>query len=410
MSSISISHPTRKVKARVNLPGSKSESNRVLILNALSGGQIPVSNLSDANDTSVLQQALASNDADVNVQDAGTAMRFLLAYYCFKNEHKILTGSERMCQRPIGPLVDALNELGFNVKYKCEVGYPPLEILPVDMNTIGNTLEIAGNVSSQFITALLLIAPFMPNGLQIEFSTKLTSRPYVEMTLQILQHFGVKAKLEEWNVTVAHQPLQVKPYRAGGDWSAASYWYSIAFLCDEAEIELEGLKDDWSQGDRELADWMKRFGIVTEFTNEVALIRKLPVNYPKMMKLNFADNPDLAQTFAAMFAGANVLATFSGLESLKIKETDRVEALRNELRKCNVAFEYLDMYDLYQLRGEFNMPTQTIETYNDHRMAMAFAPLALFGTVQINNPGVVKKSYPGFWDDMEGAGFVITNL
>lgn len=410
MNSISISHPTRKIKARVNLPGSKSESNRVLILNALSGSQIPVTNLSDANDTAILQQALASTNNEVNVQDAGTAMRFLLAYFCFKNEHRILTGSGRMCQRPIGPLVDALNELGFNIKYKGEEGYPPLEILPVDMTKIGSNVEIAGNVSSQFITALLLIAPFMPNGLQIEFSTKLTSRPYVEMTLQILQHFGVRGKLEEWSVTVAHQQLQVKPYRVGGDWSAASYWYSVTFLADEAEILLEGLKDDWSQGDRELADWMKRFGIVTEFNADMALIRKVPVNYPKMMKLNFADNPDLAQTFAAMFAGSNVLATFSGLDSLKIKETDRVEALRTELRKCNVAFEYLDMYDLYQLRGEFNMPAKAIETYNDHRMAMAFAPLALLGILQINHPEVVKKSYPGFWDDMKEAGFVITHL
>jgi 3-phosphoshikimate 1-carboxyvinyltransferase len=407
MKSISISHHSRKIKTRVNLPGSKSESNRVLILNALSGGNIEINNLSDANDTSILQRALASTDAVIDVEDAGTAMRFLVSYYCAKNEAKTITGSERMLQRPIGPLVDALNAMGFNLKYKGEEGFPPLEIVPVDLNSITSDVEIAGNVSSQFITSLMLIAPFLPNGLQIDFSTKLTSRPYVEMTLNILQHFGVKGKLEEWSVTIPAQQLNIKPYTVGGDWSAASYWYSIAFLADEAEILLEGLKDDWTQGDRELADWMKRFGIVTEFAHTVTLIRKVPVNYPKMMKLNFDANPDLAQTFAAMFAGANVLATFSGLDSLRIKETDRIEALKVELRKCNIGFDYLDMYDLYQLRGEFQTPATAIDTYNDHRMAMAFAPLALLGEIQINNPEVVKKSYPGFWDDMTKAGFAI---
>lgn len=405
-----ISHPTRKINTRIRIPGSKSESNRLLILNALSGNKLKVENLSSARDTQNLIKILASNEQVVNVLDAGTSMRFLTAYFCAINQHKIITGSGRMCERPIHPLVNALLDLGFDVRYADKEGFPPLEIHPTNLSQLEAEVSIEGNISSQYITALLLIAPFLEKGLKINFTTELTSRPYVEMTLKILEHFGVQYVWEEDWIQIRNSKFEIRNFSVGGDWSSASYWYSIAFLADEAEIFLEGLKDDWSQGDRIMADWMKRFGVVTEFREEGALIRKVHVSYPEIMKLNFIDNPDLAQTFAPMFAAKNIYSTFSGIESLKIKETDRVVALQNELKKINVNFDYAEMYDFYQLKGAFHTPSFSIKTYDDHRMAMGFAPLALLGDIEIENPKVVEKSYPEFWKDLEKAGFKILSI
>jgi 3-phosphoshikimate 1-carboxyvinyltransferase len=405
ISSIKLSHTTKKIKAHIKLPGSKSESNRLLILNALSGNKLTINNLSTARDTQNLVQTLASNNKNINVLDAGTSMRFLLAYYCATGAHKILQGTERMNQRPIAPLVNALSEMGFDIRYNNVEGQAPLEILPVDLAKTEPETFIAGNVSSQFITALLLIGPFLPKGLQIHFTSPAVSRPYIEMTLQLLKHFGINTTWQGDIIAVPGQPIHAGHYTVQADWSSAAYWYSIAFLADEAEIYLEGLKDDWSQGDRAVADWMKRFGIATDFDNGGALVRKTTAEYPLLMKLNFTDNPDLAQTFAAMFAGANICGTFSGIDSLKLKETDRIAALQAELLKMNVHFQYADMYEFYQLKGKFTLPQSPIATYNDHRMAMSFAPLALLGPITIENPGVVEKSYPGFWEDLQLAGF-----
>lgn len=409
MSAIKLSHPTRKIKADIHLPGSKSESNRALILNALSGGKLALENLSSARDTQQLIKLLASIDETVDVLDAGTSMRFLTAYYCATNQHKIVTGSERMLQRPIAPLVNALSEMGFDVRCLGEEGYPPLEIVPIkNLDRIDEEVFIEGDVSSQFITALLMIAPFLPNGLKINFTTHLTSRPYIDMTLTMLERIGVSHQWLPDAVQINNTAINEHKITIGADWSAASYWYSIAFLADEAEIMLHGLRDDYTQGDRIMADWMKRFGVITEFTAEGALIRKVEVEYPMVMKLNFKDNPDLAQTFAAMFAARNIISTFSGIESLRIKETDRVLALQQELRKLNVRFDYADMYEFYQLKGAFTPPVKPIATYNDHRMAMAFAPLAVLGEIALDDSAVVEKSYPGFWQDLTKAGFVIT--
>ncbi|MES2620938.1 MAG: 3-phosphoshikimate 1-carboxyvinyltransferase [Bacteroidota bacterium] len=403
-----LSHPTKKVNTRIRIPGSKSESNRLLILNALSGNKLQIENHSTARDTQNLIKALASTEETVNVLDAGTSMRFLTAYYCAVNQQRIITGSERMCQRPIHPLVNALLDLGFDVRYAGKAGFPPLEIHPVNLSTIEEEVSIEGNISSQYITALLLIAPFLEKGLKLNFTTALTSRPYIEMTLGILKHFGITHEWKDNSIQIRPSKIETGSYTVGGDWSSASYWYSIAFLADEAAIFLEGMRDDWSQGDRVMADWMKRFGVITEFNEQGALLKKVQVNYPQMMKLNFVDNPDLAQTFAPMFGAKNILTTFSGIESLKIKETDRVTALKNELQKLNVSFEYAEMYDFYQLRGTFQVPSAPIETYDDHRMAMGFAPLALLGDIEIENPAVVAKSYPEFWKDLEKAGFILS--
>ena len=408
MSTVKINHPTKNLDVHIKIPGSKSESNRLLILNALSNRQIKIENLSTARDTQHLISILSSNQKEIDVLDAGTSMRFLTAFYCASNQHKIVTGSERMKQRPIAPLVSALSEMGFNINYKEQPGFLPVEVLPVTLEKIEAETFIEGNTSSQFITALLLIAPFLPKGLKINFTTELTSKPYVDMTLKILGHLGVKYEWSENSISIAHSPINTqKSYAIGPDWSSASYWYSMAFLADKAKILLEGLKNDWTQGDRIIMDWMKRFGVITTFSEKGALLEKIPTSYPHMMKMNFRDNPDLAQTFAVMFAAKNIYATFSGIESLKIKETDRVTALKNELQKLNVRFDYSEMYEFYQLKGEFKMTTTPISTYNDHRMAMSFAPLGLLNEIEIENPEVVEKSYPEFWNDLRKAGFEV---
>ena len=407
MSSVKISHPTKKISTRIRIPGSKSESNRALILNALSGGQLQLQNLSTARDTQRLIQLLGSDEKNTNVLDAGTSMRFLAAYYCATNQHKIFTGTERMQQRPSAPLITALQEMGFDIRYLGQEGYPPVEIVPVNMDRIDNETSIAGDISSQFITALLLIGAFLPRGIKINFTTELASKPYVEMTLKILEHFGVKHTWADNSITILSTRLLAQQYEVGADWSSASYWYAIAFLADEAEILLEGLRDDWRQGDRVIADWMKRFGVTTEFTGEGALLRKVQTEYPRIIKINFKDNPDLAQTFAALFAAGGVCGTFSGIESLKIKETDRIAAIKAELGKMNIHFDYSEMYEFYQLKGAFQLPLTPIKTYHDHRMAMSFAPLGLLGTVEIEEPEVVNKSYPEFWSDLIKAGFII---
>lgn len=409
MSKVSVSHPTGKIKAHIVLPGSKSESNRLLIMQALLGNTFSISNLSTSRDTQLMQRALLTEETVVDVQDAGTCMRFLPAYFCLKNERKTVTGSPRMLERPIAPLVNALSEIGFDIRYAGIEGGVPLEIYPIkDLSRLSDEVYVEANISSQFISALMMIAPFLTKGLTIHFTTEITSLPYLEMTEQLLLKAGVKLVMS--NSSIVIQPLTLnssleKEVAVDADWSAAAYWYSIVFLSQESELFLDGLRDNWTQGDRIMADWMKRFGVVTEFTQTGAWLRKVQVDYPKMMKLNFKDNPDLAQTMAVVFAAANVYATFSGIESLKIKETDRVEALQRELAKFNVRFDFSDMYDFYQLKGEFKLSESDIETYNDHRMAMSFAVLSMLGKVDIQSPEVVIKSYPEFWNHLKQAGF-----
>jgi 3-phosphoshikimate 1-carboxyvinyltransferase len=406
MSSIKLFHSTKKLYGSIRLPGSKSESNRALILKALAGSSFEIHNLSTARDTQNLQHILTSNPPTVDVIDAGTSMRFLTAYYAATNQHKIITGSQRMKKRPIAPLVNALSEMGFDIRYVEEEGFAPLEIVPIkSLERLEQEVYIQGNISSQFITALLLIAPFLPNGLTVCFTTALTSRPYVEMTLAMLQHFGVPYTWKNNAISIANCQLSAANYYVGADWSAASYWYSMAFLADEAELFLEGLQNNWNQGDRILADWMKRFSVSTEFKEGGAFIKNIHSPFPKVMKLDFEDNPDLAQTFAAMFAAKDIAGTFTGIDSLRIKETDRIQALQQELYPCGYRFDYSPEFFFYQLRGKFQTPRQPIHTYNDHRMAMSFAALGILGEVEIENPEVVNKSYPEFWEEMKKVGF-----
>lgn len=409
MKTARVSHPTKKINTRIRIPGSKSESNRLLILNALSGDKLTLENLSTARDTQNLIRILSSGEEAVNVLDAGTAMRFLTACYAALNQRKTITGTARMNERPIAPLVNALSEMGFDIRYTDKEGFPPLEIDPIkSFERLEDETYMEGNISSQFITALLLIAPFLPKGLRINFTTELTSRPYVEMTVKLLEYFGITTTWTQNSIIIPHSSLTNQHYQIGGDWSAASYWYSMAFLAEDADIFLEGLKNDWTQGDQAVAEWMQRFGVITEYHPDGVRIYKQAVNYPHMMKINFRDTPDLAQTFAVLFAAKNIYATFTGIETLKVKETDRIQALQNELKKLGVAFNYSEPYDFYQIKGNFHLPDIAIHTYHDHRMAMSFTPLALLGEIMIENPEVVEKSYPEFWDDLKRAGFNVS--
>ena len=433
--SITISHPTGVLKGRINIPLSKSESNRLLILQALSKGKIKVdeSGLSDARDTRLLQAALASDDMEINVEDAGTAMRFLTAYYCANGQHKILTGSERMQERPIGILVSALRDIGFNIQYLKNEGFPPIEIMPTDLSILKNEVSIAANVSSQYISALIMIAPILPDGLTIHFTTALSSAPYIGMTLELMSDIGLYSGWIDGSLQIGHQDFRNDHKSAMGDWSAASYWFSMAVLAQEPELILKDLNADTYQGDAKIAVWSGGMGVsmrLAEFggyylykptdsnpTSDFYLVypdssgtlyahKHSDSSENSTLHFDFTDHPDLAQTMIVLCAAKNINATFTGLESLRIKETDRIAALQNELRKFGVQLTESDK-GKFELSGTFTMSHQTIKTYNDHRMAMAFAPLALLGEITIENPEVVEKSYPSFWEQMSKVGFKI---
>lgn len=408
---IHIRNLSHQIRGEVNLPTSKSESNRLLILQALSRGDVTAGDLSEARDTKLLQAALNSGSEAINIQDAGTDMRFLTAYYCAIGQHKILTGSIRMCERPIGILVNALRELGFNIKYLRKEGFPPLEIIPADISILKNEVSIAGNVSSQYISALLMIAPVMPDGLTLHFTSDISSRPYIELTLDMMMRSGIKYLWKGNSIKIAQQSFQKISIYASPDWSAASYWYSMAALSDKADFKIKGLTFDKTQGDKVIAKWMRGFGVETKEEGDgLRLLSstsyRLDHPAPQGLKFNFTDHPDLAQTVIVLCAARNINATFTGLESLRIKETDRIAALQNELLKFGVRFAEVGE-GRFGLIGTFTSSHQIVQAYDDHRMAMAFAPLALFGEITIENPQVVEKSYPSFWEEMKEMGFEI---
>ena len=408
--SITIHHPGSVLRGSINLPLSKSESNRILILQALSRGKVMAGEVSNARDTKLLQQALASGAQGIDIRDAGTAMRFLTAYYCAAGLHKILSGSERMNERPIGILVDALRDIGFNITYLQKEGFAPLEIIPVDQSNLKGEVRIAGNVSSQYISALMMIAPVLEKGLTIIFTTSLSSKPYIDLTAKLMRDAGIESEMKENSIHIPHQPFEELTMPTGADWSAASYWFSMASLAKDAKLTLQKLNLDSFQGDKQIATWSNYFGISIEPNPHGLMLHSNhsdQTNQENQSQLfDFTHYPDLAQTVIVLCAARNITATFTGLQSLRIKETDRIAALQNELQKFKVKLEEVKE-GLFQLSGTFHMSHQTIKTYNDHRMAMAFAPLALLGKITIENPEVVEKSYPDFWKEMEKAGFEI---
>lgn len=397
------------VRTTIQLPASKSISNRALIINALARGTTPPCNLSDCDDTLVMIKALAENNETIDIMAAGTAMRFLTAYLSTVQGTHILTGTERMQQRPIQILVNALRELGAQIEYAGKEGFPPLRIHGTELK--GNELTLKGNVSSQYISALLMIGPVLKNGLRLHLTGEIISLPYINLTLQLMKEFGAKAAWTSGNsIEVAPQPYTPVSFMVESDWSAASYWYQIAALSEQAEIELMGLFRNSYQGDSRGAEIFSRLGITTEFTHEGVLLKKSN-RLVEQLNEDFVDIPDLAQTFAVTCCLLGIPFRFTGLQSLKIKETDRIFALKTELRKLGYLLQ--DVQDSILIwDGERCQPEAqpVIQTYEDHRMAMAFAPAALrFPEMRIAEPQVVSKSYPAYWEHLQQAGFQIDN-
>ena len=402
-----IKAPEERLRASVQLPASKSISNRALILNALSYSPYDIQNLSDCDDTEVMVKALNSDSRDFDIKAAGTAMRFLTAFLSKIVGEWTITGTERMKNRPIKLLVDALNSLGTRIEYIEKEGYPPLRIFGSALQ--GGEISLAGGVSSQYISALLMIAPLMEKGLTLHLEGNIISRPYINLTLQLMEQFGVKAI---WNgQTIKILPQEYKPIRftVESDWSAASYWYSIMALSKNAEIELLGLFKNSLQGDAAGAKLFAQLGVGTTFTDR-GVVLKYNGNAVKKLIYNFVNEPDLAQTFVVTCVLLNIPFRFTGLQSLKIKETDRIEALKTELRK--LGYLLTDSNDsILEWNGERCEPEADpiIATYEDHRMAMAFAPAALVlpKGLKVADPEVVTKSYPAYWEDLRKAGFAL---
>lgn len=424
-----VSAPTA-INASIQLPASKSISNRALILHSLAHGNILPSNLSDCDDTRVMIRALDGNPEHIDILAAGTAMRFLTAYLSVTPGTRIITGTQRMQQRPIRILVNALRELGAQIEYVNNEGYPPLRITGGELKK--EEISLAGNVSSQYISALLMIGSVLPKGLQLHLTGDIISRPYINLTLQLMRDFGAQAEWSTDNsITVSPGGYRDVPFTVESDWSAASYWYQIMALYsikneelkikrgeeikrnygkEIFEIELLGLFSHSYQGDSRGAEVFSRLGIKTEYTERgVRLIKSgTPVEY---LEEDMVDIPDLAQTFVVTCCLMNIPFRFTGLQSLKIKETDRITALITELHKLGYVVrseqDRILMWDGERCPAE---EEPIIETYEDHRMAMAFAPACLvLSQIKIDEPQVVSKSYPTYWDNLKQAGFEIQN-
>lgn len=393
------------IQTSIQLPASKSISNRALIIHALSNGTKSVSNLSDCDDTRVMVKALKGGSELIDIMAAGTAMRFLTAYLSATPGQHTITGTQRMQQRPIEILVNALRALGAQIEYRNKEGYPPLHICGTELT--GSEVTLEGNVSSQYISALLMIGPVLKNGLQLHLTGEIISRPYIHLTLQLMKEFGASASwTSESCISVEPQPYHCIPFTVESDWSAASYWYQITALASKADIELTGLFRESYQGDSRGAEVFARLGVATEFTDNGVRLRKTG-NLPERLDEDFVDIPDLAQTFVVTCALLNIPFRFTGLQTLKIKETDRIAALKAELAKLGYVLHDENDSTL-SWEGERCEPQAApiIQTYEDHRMAMAFAPAALcLPHIVIAEPQVVSKSYPGYWEDLKKAGF-----
>ncbi|NNE30871.1 MAG: 3-phosphoshikimate 1-carboxyvinyltransferase [Winogradskyella sp.] len=392
----------------IEITGSKSESNRLLLLQALYP-QLRINNISNSDDSQLMQKALTSSGEVIDIHHAGTAMRFLTAYFSIQQDREVvLTGSSRMKERPIQILVEALSTLGAKISYLENNGFPPLKI-------IGNSLTekkvaLKANVSSQYISALLLIAPQLKHGLELTLDGNITSVPYINMTLALLNEIGVETQFDNNSITVKpfRETLQNITLTVESDWSSASYWYSvIALSAVGTEVSLKSYKENSLQGDSILANTYREFGVETRFSDNTITLKK--TNQPEdqtIINLDLSNAPDIAQTIAVTAFGLGLKCFMNGLHTLKIKETDRLVALKTELEKLGAKVNITDNSLRLLNDSEINSNI-TIETYNDHRMAMAFAPLALKVPLVIKDANVVSKSYPQFWDDIESVGFKI---
>ena len=409
MMQIKVTAPA-KIHTTIQLPSSKSISNRALIINALGNGTHHPENLSDCDDTRVMIRALNDDKETIDIMAAGTAMRFLTAYLSVTPGTRIITGTERMQQRPIQVLVNALRELGADIEYVANDGFPPLRITGRELRK--DTISLPGNVSSQYISALLMIAPVLTNGLTIRLTGDIISRPYINLTLQLMNDFGVRAEwTDDHRLKVVPQAYHSIPFYVESDWSAASYWYQIVALSKEAEVTLPGLFKDSYQGDSQVAGIFRSLGVETIYKDKAVILKKNGKSGERL-DYDFINQPDLAQTFVVTCALLNIPFRFSGLQSLKIKETDRMAALITEMRKLGYILHETDG-SVLSWEGERCTTEEhpAIDTYEDHRMAMAFAPTCLaLPEILINNPQVVSKSYPRYWEDLRQAGFIIKEV
>ena len=397
---------SQKINAQIGITGSKSETNRLLLLQALYPN-LNIENLSNSDDAEVMQKGLSISNGEVDIHHAGTAMRFLTSYFASQESKEVvLTGSSRMKQRPIKILVDALRALGAHIDYVENEGYPPLKIKGKRLKE--NTVSLPANISSQYISSLCLIAPSLEKGLQIELVGKITSVPYIKMTLALLEQIGILTKFE--NNTISIQPkTKVEPATlvVESDWSAASYFYSLVALAEVGtEIKLSSYKENSLQGDSVLSEIYKNFGVETRFAENAILLTKTTNHKLETLNLKLDNAPDIAQTIAVSCFGLGMGCHLTGLHTLPIKETDRLAAMKTELEKFGAQVK-IDEESLTLLPTSAIKKDVAVDTYNDHRMAMAFAPLALKTEFFVNDAGVVSKSYPDFWSDMKLVGLQI---
>lgn len=419
-----ISKKDKTIKGTISLTPSKSISNRVLMIRALCREQFPIVNLATANDTVLLQKLLSTTSEIRNAEDAGTTFRFLTSYLAQKPGEWLLTGSNRMKERPVGILVDALRKLNADIEFVEKENFPPLKINGKKLT--GGIIEIAGSISSQFVSALLMIAPTLEKGLIIRLQGESTSKPYIKMTLYLMKQFGIQYEWNENEISIARQDYQSVGMTIENDWSAASYWFEMAALADDVDLKIVGLHKNSLQGDSVIAEIMNQFGVETEFIQDgIRLTKKYPANSSSEsthtsnrtnassipFSYDFQAHPDLVQTLAVTCAAIGMKGEFAGVQNLRLKETDRLNALQAELKKIGAETTISDYaFQIKELKEPH--PTHvTFQTYHDHRMAMSFAPLALMlGEVEIENPEVVKKSYPEFWVDMLSVGFEIQKI
>ena len=398
-----------KVSGTIHITGSKSESNRLLLLQALYPN-LKITGLSNSDDCVLMQKAIQESNFIKNIHHAGTAMRFLTAFFATQQDQEVLlTGSQRMQQRPIKILVDALRQLGACISYEKKKGYPPLRIIGKKITRSELTLQ--ANISSQYISALALIAPSLENGLTINLKEKITSAPYLKMTLELLRKIGAKVAFKENQIKI--EPLteitKEQTFRVESDWSSASYFYSIIALSEAgSSVQLSSYLSNSLQGDAVLVKIYEQLGVKTEFKKDKITLTKTTANIPKRLDLQLADTPDIAQTIAVSCLGLGIGCNLYGLHTLPIKETDRLAAMKQELSKfnaqCIITSESLHLKPSLTLKGDI-----AINTYNDHRMAMAFAPLAMKAPVVIKDADVASKSYPEFWKDLERLKFICAN-
>ena len=401
-----ISKEFRDIHGSVCISGSKSESNRLLLLRAYTSF-FKIFNLSDSDDTQLMISAIKSDKKKINIGHAGTAMRFLTSYFSSISEKtKVLTGSERMRQRPISILVDALRDLGCDIEYLEKKGFPPLKIM--GKNILSNSVILPANVSSQYVSSLMMLGVSLKNGLKIILSSNITSLPYLLMTKKIIERIGGIVKIQEREIFI--EPFKEKVISeqfVESDWSSASYFFSLAALSSSVNLTLSKFFNYSLQGDSKLVDIYKMFGIETIFEDDQIILKKNKISLPKNIHLDLRDNPDLAQTIIITCLGLGIDCTLEGLHTLKIKETDRLFALKNEIEKFEVDKVEITENSITLENNSDLKHDVTIETYNDHRMAMSFAPLSLLLPININNPEVVTKSYVNFWNDLESLGFNI---